>query len=271
MAFEWVRVPHPRTEPGPAHAKSLIRLRIRLFCRIVSEIGKTTESFLAVTADVVGSRQSDDRPALQARLLEATAAVSAARRRDLAADVQLTAGDELQALLPKPPAAVALLQSLSDALHPVQLRFGLGWGPLTTPLPARRQARRLPLLDGPCFHRARAALAAAADRGAWATALGFDPIGAPLDALLELVGHLRQGWTEKQGLYAAAARERQQKEVAAAFEVSPSVVSESLKAANFELVRRGEDGLVALLTHFGNLTESATDSPEAPNPNPRRR
>ena len=230
------------------------------------KIGKIAEStFIAITADLVGSRQVADRRALQRRLQAGLQATSKELSRALVADVQLTAGDEVQALLRDPAATARLLQLLSDAVHPTQFTFGIGFGALSTALPARRNARRLPLLDGPCFHRARAALADARSRGAWAAAEGFGSWQAPLNALLELVGNVRQGWTEKQGLYAAAARNQPQKDVAKQYSVSPSVVSESLKGARLELVRRGEAGIEAMLTHFGKNTESTSNSASMPN------
>ncbi|MEZ6037460.1 MAG: SatD family protein [Planctomycetota bacterium] len=247
----------------------------------MANIGKDTESgFTAVTADLVGSRSSPDRAALQARLIDALASISEELQRSLVADVQLTAGDEVQALLRTPCTAMRLLQQLADVVHPTQFAFGIGFGALSTPLPARRAARKLPLLDGPCFHRARAALQEAQKRDVWAVAEGFCAWQVPLNALLELLGNLRRNWTEKQGLYAAAARDTAQKDVAQRFGVSPSVVSESLKGARLELLRRGEGGVEALLQHFAEQqqqqqfaerAESAATSAATPNRRPTTR
>ncbi|MCR9245929.1 MAG: SatD family protein [bacterium] len=234
----------------------------------MTEFGKSTESrFTAITADVVASRASSERSKLQDQLVTATATVSRSLSRRLLAKVQVTAGDEVQALLDSPVAVVPLLQQLSDAIHPTQFAFGIGYGELTTPLPKDRRSRRLPLLDGPCFHHARSALARARDRETWAATAGFDPLEAPLDAMLELIGHLRLDWTEKQGTYAAAARSAAGKEVAEHFRVSPSVISESLKAANFGLIRSGEAGLVALFEHFLHVAGPGTNphEPDAEN------
>jgi hypothetical protein len=50
------------------------------------------------------------------------------------------------------------------------------------------------------------------------------------------------------------------KDVAARFGVSPSVVSESLKAAAFDAVREGEEALVTMLSEFGSKAEFKSDS-----------
>ncbi|MFK7742726.1 MAG: SatD family protein [Planctomycetota bacterium] len=238
----------------------------------MGKVGTITESvFVAVTADVVASRQHGDRKALQKQLLAALRSASDELGRALVADAQLTAGDEVQALLRTPTATMRLLQLLSDAVHPTQFTFGIGFGTLSTSLPSRRAARRLPLLDGPCFHHARTALEEARSRGAWAAAHGFGPWQEPLNALLELLGNLRQGWTEKQGQYAGAARTAAQKDVAKRFGVNPSVVSESLKGARLELVRRGEHGAEALLRQFTDSAEFTQSSVKRPNPSSHRR
>lgn len=211
----------------------------------------TTEScFVAMTADLVDSRSSPDRAALQEQLLKGLAALNTKLRRSLTADVQLTAGDEVQVLMSTPINAMRVLSELADVVHPAQFAVGIGYGPLSTPLPTRRSSRRLPLLDGPCFHHARTALEDARKYSAWAQAEGFGPWQTPLNALLELLGNLRQGWTERQGVYSIAARTAPQKDVAQKFSVSPSVISESLKGARFDLLRRGEAGVEALLRHF---------------------
>ena len=235
----------------------------------MSQIGKNAElPMLAIIADVVGSREAANRQELQRTLLDALARMSAELKRRLWADLQLTAGDELQGLCRDPAAAIPVLVGISDAIHPSRITFGLGWGRLSTPLPARRGSRRLPLLDGACFHAAREALAEARARDAWGAGWGFGPWEEPLCALLELIGSLRRGWTAKQGAYAAAARHQPQKDVAAHYGVSPSVVSESLKAARVDVVRRGEAGLIALLQHFGSATESGLASAKGPKSTP---
>lgn len=226
----------------------------------MTEFGPRTEStFVAIIA----ARAGPDRPDRQDPLRRAADTLS--RDPALAADIEVTAGDEVRALLASPVAVVPVLQRLSDAIHPEQFAFGIGVGLLSTTLPAARSARRPARLDGPCCHAARTALGAAQKRGAWATVAGFGALDEPLTALLELIGRLRQRWTDRQGGYAVATRTAAQKDVAAAFDVSPSVVSESLKAANFDVVRRGEAGAIALFRHYAGLEPTAPASnPGAP-------
>ncbi len=214
----------------------------------MSNFGSRGEpQWVAVIGDVVASRRLPARSAAQRRLIAELERLGTAVGDGAAAPFTLTAGDEIQALLRRPAAAVTAVVRLADALHPARIAWGLGFGTLTTdlgPEPA--------LLDGPCFHAARDAVAEARRRGRWAVARGFgEATDAVLSALFGLQGVIRSRWTETQARYAAAARTQLQKDVATAFGVSPSVVSESLKSAGFAAVRDAEEACAALLGRFG--------------------
>lgn len=248
--------------------------------------GEPIHPYLALIGDVVGSRELEDRAGVQRRLrglLESLnrelgapgeddlgggspADPDGARRvkRDgppLAAPLAVTAGDEIQGLLLRSDAAVDVLVRLADELHPVRVAWGLGAGELETDL-----GGDVSLLDGPCFHRARTALEGAAKDGAWARVVGLGPaVDGGLSALFRLMGAVREGWTDTQARYVRTARGRLQKEVAERFDVSPSVVSESLKAARYRDMLAAEEAARALLARFGAGGEPAPDSPPAPN------
>lgn len=248
--------------------------------------GEPVYPYLALIGDVVGSRELEDRAGVQRRLrgllealnrelgapgegedpLRGGVDADGARRvtRDgppLAAPLAVTAGDEIQGLLLRPDAAVDVLVRLADDLHPVRIAWGLGAGELETDI-----GGDVSLLDGPCFHRARTALEGAAKDGAWARAVGLDPaVDRGLSALFRLMGAVRDGWTDTQARYARTVRGRLQKEVAERFDVSPSVVSESLKAARYRELAEAEEAARALLARFGAGGEATPDSPPVPN------
>jgi len=64
------------------------------------------------------------------------------------------------------------------------------------------------------------------------------------------MGAQRKSWTEKQGHYCIAARQSKQKDVARQFDVSPSVVSESLKAARCEDLMEAERAAMMFLAQL---------------------
>lgn len=219
----------------------------------MDEFGKYDElSWGALIGDVVGSRELEDRAGFQARLqgelLRLNRQLGPAH---LASPLALTAGDELQGLFHRYSSMVIVLRELSERLHPVRIVHGMGFGPLSIP-----PGPQVALLDGPCFHAAREALERSRREDRWATVKGLgDPEDRVVGALLQLVDGLRAGWTAKQNRYAAASRDRLQKEVAAMFDVSPSVVSESLRSARAQAVAEGEEAAIALLDQFCYLTE----------------
>ena len=235
--------------------------------------------YAALIGDVVASRELEDRAGVQRRLrgllselnrqlregggeaAEPGGGKAAPGRPPLAVELGVTAGDEIQGLLLRAEAAVDVMVRLADELHPVRITWGIGIGDLETDLEGD-----VSLLDGPCFHRARSALERAARDGAWARLEGIDPVlDRGLSALFRLMGAVRDGWTETQARYARATRGRLQKEVAEEYGVSPSVVSESLKAARYRDVLEGEAAARELLSRFGPGAEEAPDSVPAPN------
>jgi hypothetical protein len=223
----------------------------------MDEFGKRTDPPMAVAiiGDIVSSRHLADRGEVQRRLVaRLTRLNGAAGSGVIAADLRITAGDEIQCLLWQPAYSLEIVQQVADELHPVAMAFGVGRGPLSTgdSFAPPQIAPDVAQLDGECFHLARAALERAQSRNAWVVVSGFGSLmDESLAALFELMGVVRSGWTRKQAHYTARARNQAQKDVAAESGVSPSVVSESLKAAKFEPMLRAEAAAKRILGSFG--------------------
>jgi DNA-binding CsgD family transcriptional regulator len=188
-------------------------------------------TYLAVIGDVIASRRTADRASLQARLTEGLARLNDDSHAPLAARFVLTVGDEFQGLLSSTERLLEILSALREAAHPAELRFGLGIGALATPL--REEALGM---DGPCFHRARAAVERAEARG---TLVEVDA-GAPTPAAAVyaiLYAALRAGWTARQRqVLDLALAGMSGRDIAARLEISPSAVSQHLSAADHDSV-----------------------------------
>ncbi len=152
-------------------------------------------SFVALTCDLVDSKEQPDRAQLQLRLETALRDVNAAFTGELVVPLSITLGDEWQGLLRSVDAALRLDFALRRALHPVRLRTGLGTGALTSEI-----RERTALMDGPCFHRSRAALEEAGRRRSAATVLdsGRPALDGWVNAVEALVHAVMNGWTERQ-------------------------------------------------------------------------
>lgn len=217
-------------------------------------------TYYALIGDIVGSRQLADRADVQRRLQAELEAL----RQDVSAEtmpapLRLTAGDEVQGLLAHPEATVDVIVRLEDGLHPASMVWGLGRGTLTTDPQADAAA-----LDGPCFHRARAALTDAQRVETWLRAKGF---GAPHDdvlgALFRSMGAIRSRWTDVQAQYVREVRGRLQREVAERLDVSGPAVSKGLNAARFAAVEEAEAAARELLAWLGSADAARDEASTA--------
>jgi SatD family protein len=223
-------------------------------------------TYVALIGDVVASRDLPAKPRaeLQSQLRAWLESLNGELGPALAAPLTLTAGDEIQGLFRKPGALVRVVQDLADRMgqleHQPWILFGVGRGELTTgPIPRPPARATSPaMLDGPAFHNARTALEHAQDEGGWARFLGFGEapdfvLDLVLDALFGLMGTIRERWTVSQARMSGLMRgwpeaaEPSQRELAARLKVSPSVVSETLKAARHPQLLQGEHAARCLL------------------------
>lgn len=203
------------------------------------------KAYIALIGDLVASRElkPDARGRLQARLGQHFAAVRAQARAGFAAWPLVTIGDEFQALFPADGAGcralLTLIPELLDLANPTAVRFGLGLGTLSTEL--REEALGM---DGPCFHRARAALerARALDLPCQLDTERGDAI--LWSTLASYVLRQRMGWTPAQAeAIALFEGERSWKQVAEELSITPSAVSLRQKAAGWSLYERARSAL----------------------------
>ena len=196
-------------------------------------------------------RDADGRPLQRERPASLESEVSQVQQalveRDLAAPFVVQGGG-VQAVFRTGVGVTRALAELSDRMHPYRWQFGIGFGTFET----RPDASGGLVLDGSCLDRARAALWTARRDRRSAVAVGFgSPEDTTLATILELIDQIRGRWTRRQAETVRAARTAKGKEVAASFGVSPSVVSESLKAASFKPLLRAEKSLTEAFERFG--------------------
>lgn len=207
-------------------------------------------TYFALTGDVVSSRDLPDRRAVQRTLRASLDELNREHREAMAAPLKLVAGDEVQALLRVPsgaPAVVDIVVRIADELHPVAMTWGVGVGPLATDL-----EDDVSLVDGPCLHRARDALAVAGSEDRWLATAGVEePHGETLSALFDAMGAIRSRWTETQARYVREARCATQADVAERLDVSRQAVSKALDAASFSSVLHAESASRSLLAWVG--------------------
>lgn len=187
--------------------------------------------FLAVIGDVVGSRGVQDRKELQRRLRKAIDLVNERFSAGIASHFVLTIGDEFQGLLHSVKEIDRLMALFRSIVHPVELRMGLGVGRLDTTLEPIALG-----MDGPCFHRARAAIEQA-ERRATLIEVVAEAEEACFGIYSLLYAGLRYGWTERQQQVVDLTMGGMSgKSIAAELGITPSAVSQHLRAAEAEMV-----------------------------------
>jgi len=185
-------------------------------------------NYIAVVGDVVASRQAPERGELQSRLQQALGQVNERFAGVVASRFVLTLGDEFQGLLLSPDDLQHILGLLWASAHPEELRFGLGLGRLDTPLQPQALG-----MDGPCFHHARAAV----ERAERLKTPVEVEAGWPVQAFAiyaMLWGHIRSRLTNKQRRVADLSMSGLEGvEIASRLSISPSAVSQHLRAAGW--------------------------------------
>ena len=206
-------------------------------------------NYLVVIGDIRGSRQLPHRAELQKTMEDGLRHINAAFKDALAAGFVVTLGDEFQGVLKGPGDAIDVLVALDlEFARAIPIRYGLGWGPITTEMRAMAVG-----MDGPCFHGARDAVQKGKRDGRWVTVSGFGEDDDIINALLGLAGEVRSRWTDVQReTVEQARRARTQREVASARGVHESSVSQTLKAAMNDSVLEAERAAAALMMRHDN-------------------
>lgn len=148
-----------------------------------------------LTTDLVGSTLVPRRREMQLLLERTLRATNQAFRAELVVPLAVTLGDEWQGLARSIEAAFRIDFHVRRALRPHRVRSGIGLGEVTTPV-----RERTALMDGPCFHRSRAALASAKKRSGSATLLdsGRPALDGYVNAIERLLHGVMDDWTDVQ-------------------------------------------------------------------------
>jgi len=148
--------------------------------------------YLALIGDVVDSKQLSKRDEFQAKLATLLRETSN-RNPALASPYTITLGDEFQAVYKSADRLFADIFSIWSDVHPVQVRFGIGVGELSTAI-NRKQALGM---DGPAFHRAREAITEPKGTDYLIRLQGESPPQGSTDDPWKLLNHLFNMTTHK--------------------------------------------------------------------------
>jgi hypothetical protein len=145
---------------------------------------------IVIIADIVLSREIDDRHAFQQHLEKTVGALSAGHP-DLLSPYTVTLGDEFQAVYERAGHMFRDFFMLQKTLYPRRIRFVIGVGELNTPLNPRMSIG----MDGPVFHLARQGMEELKQSGSLLRVMMAGAEGtAWINPALDLLSHTANGW-----------------------------------------------------------------------------
>lgn len=111
----------------------------------------TRHSFVAVIGDIKDSRHLENRKEVQTHMQTILEQVNEKYEEYIASRFLITLGDEFQGLLYTGENVLHIISEIRMQLYPVHLRFGIGFGQITTDIRAEMALGA----DGPGYYRAR--------------------------------------------------------------------------------------------------------------------
>lgn len=110
--------------------------------------------YIAIVGDIIDSKKLINRAEIQEKLNSILNEINKKYEKSISANFIITLGDEFQGLLNNPENIIEILGKIKMELYPVKIRFGIGFGEITTEI---NKAMAIGA-DGPAFYRAREAI-----------------------------------------------------------------------------------------------------------------
>lgn len=164
----------------------------------------TIHSFAAVIGDIKDSRHLENRKEVQVHLQEILDRLNEKYKDHIVSKFLITLGDEFQGLLCGGEHILDMVNEIRMEMYPVQLRFGIGFGQITTDIKSEMALGA----DGPGYYRAREAVELLKEREKKnrpvlaEICLRLDEKDQEKEVLLNTVFDLmyvvESGWTERQ-------------------------------------------------------------------------
>ena len=219
------------------------------------------QEYVVIIGDIIDSRNLVNRGVVQTKLKAILEAINEKYGDDIVARFKITLGDEFQGLLQTNTNILAIITTIERALSPVQLRFGVGIGTITTEINYEVSAE----IDGPAYHRARAMIERMEQKEKQYTEqqtnilLASDTKHKQTDELINTIFALcytiKSRWTARQSEIIAAFinNEEHQYKTAAALGINQSSVNKALKNADYYAY---QSALQTVDNYLNSLNES---------------
>lgn len=198
-------------------------------------------AYIAIIGDIVDSQTLTDRSQVQNQLQKVLKYINNKYKAHISANFAITLGDEFQGLLKRPDFILHIIQEIEFAVYPVEIRFGIGMGEVTTAI-QRNKSREI---DGPAYHRARRMMEEIKDGSTryekvernimFASASEDNPSDSLVNATLSISYVVKKSWTAKQvkTIQAYLTADKNQYRTSEILDVGQPTVSRSLLSSKY--------------------------------------
>ncbi len=218
-----------------------------------------SRSYIAVIGDVKRSRELEDRSKVQCQLRAILDKINEQYANDIVAKFVITLGDEFQGLLVSDAHVMEIISVLQSRMHPVEIRFGIGFGSITTDIDPEMAIGA----DGPAYYRARESVEYLKEKEkrkqTYTGDIRFEMNEANgtaammLNTIADLMYAIRSSWSERQRevIYSMLEQQESQSDVAKRLNIKQPTVQKILVAGKFYAYKDALDTSIQVLKEIG--------------------
>ena len=204
--------------------------------------------YIALIGDIIESKKIQDRAQVQQQLLRLMKELNWQYQDYLISPFTVTTGDEFQALFSPNSYMFKIIDQLSVAFSPYEIRFGIGVGEMVTEINKEQSIGS----DGPAYWLAREAINHIHDKNDYginhiSVFLADEEVTWTVNAMLAACSFIQSKWTEvqydvlKQLLTANIYDETfSHKEMARSLSITPSAFNKRIKASGLKIYLRNK-------------------------------
>lgn len=204
--------------------------------------------YIALIGDIIESKKIQDRAQVQQQLLRLMKELNWQYQDYLISPFTVTTGDEFQALFSPNSYMFQIIDQLSVAFSPYEIRFGIGVGEMVTEINKEQSIGS----DGPAYWLAREAINHIHDKNDYginhiSVFLADEEVAWTVNAMLAACSFVQSKWTEvqydvlKQLLTENIYDETfSHKEIARSLGITPSAFNKRIKASGLKIYLRNK-------------------------------
>ena len=204
--------------------------------------------YIALIGDIIESKKIQDRAQVQQHLLQLMKELNQQYQNYLVSPFTVTTGDEFQALFSPNSYMFQIIDQLSVAFSPYEIRFGIGVGDIITEINKEQSIGS----DGPAYWLAREAINHIHDKNDYginhiSVFLANEEVNWTVNAMLAACSFIQSKWTEvqydvlKQLLAENIYDETfSHKEMARSLGITPSAFNKRIKASGLKIYLRNK-------------------------------